>query len=111
MNTNFVSVAIGAWALALSLLNGCAAADCESVCLEAQARACTVITNCNTFCSDVNTLADNAGCRAEADALDRCSTSVDACEVDARCGGEENALASCAVPYCLANPGARECQL
>ena len=98
--------------IGLLVAAGCGSeADCVSICEEAQDRDCTSIDDCDRFCSRSTTVARNADCQSERNALESCAEDGDACTVDARCNDEENAFGACIAPYCLANPSATECDL
>ena len=108
-----VVIAVATCALALGLA-ACGDDDggggsCESICQQAQALNCTSITDCNMCCAVGSNLASKAGCNAEYNALHSCSQSVPVCSIDSECGSEENALAYCVAPFCLANQNDPDC--
>jgi len=83
--------------------------DCLSTCSEAQDRDCTSIDNCNDFCVSGASLADSGGCTFELNSYESCAERSPVCSIDAQCGAEQNALASCIGVYCLANSSNPDC--
>lgn len=71
---------------------------------------CTAIDgSCTAFCGALDAVEDDAGCADQQPDYEEClNGEAEVCGTS--CGGEENALVNCMIPYCQANPGDGDCQ-
>jgi hypothetical protein len=93
--------------LAAAAAVGCKSA-CESHCSDAQAGNCTTITgDCGIFCSSLDEVSSKGNCETQYNNYEACLDQGPVCSQD--CGGQQTALASCAVTYCLTNSSDINC--
>ena len=84
--------------------------DCPSACMAAQAANCTAIRgDCNSFCASVDAISAQGNCNNYRDAYQNCIITHPVCTADANCGAQKQALGSCALTFCQANPGNTDC--
>ncbi|MCP4675539.1 MAG: hypothetical protein GY854_08540 [Deltaproteobacteria bacterium] len=81
--------------------------SCESICKAEAAQNCTIINDCDTFCSSAKKLAPKSDCEDEYDNWLSCAQNSGVCEDD--CDNEANFWSNCAAIYCAMHLDDSDC--
>lgn len=99
--------------VACSFLFFACSPTCTELCEEAEGRGCNTFNlgtgSCAGDCDLALRISEKGGCEAQYDARVECEASQDdVCE--SGCTAQDNALQSCGLNYCTANPGDPDCR-